>query len=280
MRLLTKLSPRELHIKANQIRKDLVEVCVRNEAGHIAPSLSCVDILTILYYNIMNIYDYPECPDRDRIVFSKAHGCYGLYSILADIGYLDRKDWVDFYNGSNLSGCSERSLVHGIEAGCGSLGHGLPIAVGIAFGAKLQKREFMVYCLVGDGELQEGSNWEAIQFAVKHELTNFVLIVDCNKLQAMDFLENIMSKQDVVTDLSKKIEAFGFNIETCNGHDHLELCSTFTRVIEKGTASAKPKAILAQTTKGFGLYCMENVPKFHFRVPTLEDLEMGCRYGF
>lgn len=279
MKLLDKLSLENLQKKADQIRKDVVDVCVRNQAGHIAPSLSCVDILTSLYYNIMNIYDSPQCPGRDRLVFSKAHGCYGLYAILADIGYIDRKDWEEFYNGGNLSGCSERKLVHGIEAGCGSLGHGLPIAVGMAFGAKLLKEQFRVYCLVGDGELQEGSNWEAVQFAVKHELNNLVLIVDCNKLQAMDFLENIMSKQDVVTDLTNKLEAFGFRVETCNGHDHLELCSTFSRVIEKETTSVKPKAILAQTIKGFGLYCMENVPKFHFRVPTREELEMGCRYG-
>ncbi len=280
MKLLDRLSLENLQTKADQIRKDVVDVCVRNEAGHIAPSLSCIDILTVLYYNIMNIYDSSQCLDRDRLVFSKAHGCYGLYSILADIGYLDRKDWIDFYRGSNLSGCSERKLVHGIEAGCGSLGHGLPIAVGIAFGAKLLKEEYRVYCLVGDGELQEGSNWEAIQFAVKHELGNLVLIVDCNRLQAMDFLENIMSKQDVVADLTNKLEAFGLSVEVCNGHDHLELCSTFSRVIEKETTSVKPKAILAKTIKGYGLYCMENVPKFHFRVPTREELEMGCRYGF
>ncbi len=279
MKLLDKLSLDDLKNKADSIRADVVDICVRNEAGHIAPSLSCVDILSILYYTVMNLYDNPECPQRDRLVFSKAHGCYGLYSILADIGYLDRKDWTDFYQDGWLSGCVERSVGHGIEAGCGSLGHGLPIAVGIAFGAKLQKRDFKVYCLVGDGELQEGSNWEAIQFAVKHELTNFVLIVDCNKLQAMDFLENILSKQDVLTDLSNKLEAFGFGVETCNGHDHLELYSAFNRVRENVTSSAQPNVILAQTIKGFGLYCMENVPKFHFRVPTLKDLEMGCRYG-
>ena len=279
MKLLDKLSLDDLKNKADSIRADVVDICVRNEAGHIAPSLSCVDILSILYYTVMNLYDNPECPQRDRLVFSKAHGCYGLYSILADIGYLDRKDWIDFYQDSWLSGCVERSVGHGIEAGCGSLGHGLPIAVGIAFGAKLQKRDFKVYCLVGDGELQEGSNWEAIQFAVKHELTNFVLIVDCNRLQAMDFLENILSKQDVLTDLSNKLEAFGFGVKTCDGHDHAELYSAFKRVRENVTSSAKPNVILAQTIKGFGLYCMENVPKFHFRVPTLKDLEMGCRYG-
>lgn len=160
------LSDGHLCKKANQIRKDIVEVAIRNGAGHIAPSLSCVDILTALYYRIMNISRYPQWEERDRLIFSKAHGCYGLYAILADIGYIKREDWENFYKGSFLSGCVERSLENGIEASCGSLGHGLPIAVGIAFGAKLQNKSYRVYCIVGDGEMQEGSNWEAVQFAV------------------------------------------------------------------------------------------------------------------
>ena len=141
-----------------------------NEAGHIAPSLSSVDILTSLYYRVMNLSADPTWVDRDRLVFSKAHGCYGVYAILVDIGYLNPRDWETFYRGSFLCGCIERSAPHGIEASCGSLGHGLPLAVGMAFGAKLQGKAYRVYCIVGDGELQEGSNWEAIQFAARHRL--------------------------------------------------------------------------------------------------------------
>jgi len=141
--------------KARAITKDLVTVCVPNGAGHIAPSLSCVDILVSLYYRLMNVSADPLCSDRDRLVFSKAHGGYALYSILADIGYLDRKkDWETFYKGSFLSGCIERSVKHGIDAGCGSLGHGLPMAAGLAFGAKLQNLSWRTYCVVGDGEMQ------------------------------------------------------------------------------------------------------------------------------
>ena len=279
MKLLRKLSLSELLNKTDQIRKDVIDVCVRNEAGHIAPSLSCIDILTTLYYNVMNIYESPECTDRDRLVFSKAHGCYGLYSILADIGYLNRAEWNNFYRGSWLSGCVERSVQHGIEAGCGSLGHGLPIAVGIAFGAKLQNLSYHVYCIVGDGELQEGATWEACQFAAKHQLSNFTLIIDCNRLQAMDFLENILSFQEVSQDLENKLQAFGLNVTKCNGHDCIDIYNALIQALEDSSELNLPSAIIAKTIKGFGLYCMENVPKFHFRVPTLKDLEMGCRYG-
>ena len=136
----------ELEKKADDIRKRLVDVSVKNGAGHIASSLSCVDILTLLYYNILSFADDPEWEDRDRLVFSKAHGAYGLYSILADIGYLKGKDWNDFYKGSFLKGCIERSPQHGIEAGCGALGHGLPMAAGIAFGGKIQNKKYWCYC--------------------------------------------------------------------------------------------------------------------------------------
>ena len=159
-----------LRKKSNEIRDEVIQVSVRNKAGHIAPSLSCVDILVALYYDVMSYK--PENPlweDRDRLVFSKGHGCYALYAILADKGIMPQKEWKEFYAPlSSLSGCIERRPEYGIEASCGSLGHGLPISVGIAFGAKLQNKNYHTFCIVGDGELQEGSTWEALQFAVKH----------------------------------------------------------------------------------------------------------------
>ena len=264
--------------KANEIRKDVLRVAIRNGAGHIAPSLSCVDILTVLYYKIMQIADEPEWEDRDRLVFSKAHGCYALYSILADIGYLKKADWENFYKGSFLSGCAERSVAHGIEAGCGSLGHGLPIATGIAFGARLQHKNYQVYCIVGDGEMQEGSNWEALQFAVKHKLANLTVIIDCNELQAMDFLENVLTVKGRKEELHKKIDAFGCMVEDCDGHQP----DAIVTIIEKWRLQQHellvPQVLLARTIKGYGLMCMENIPKFHFRLPSEEELKMGNRY--
>jgi len=275
---LDKLSNDQLYKKANQIRKDLIQVAVQNGAGHIAPSLSCVDILTALYYRILNLSDYPQWEGRDRLIFSKGHGCYGLYAILTDIGYIDRKDWENFYKGSFLPGCLERSIENGIEAGCGSLGHGLPIAVGIAFGAKLQNKTYRVYCIVGDGEMQEGSNWEAVQFAVKHKLSNLTVILDKNTLQAMDFLENVLTVEGRKDDLQRKMKAFGFEVKPCNGHNIRSIISIIEKWIKMQKDLYVPQLLVANTIKGFGLKCMENIPKFHFRLPTEEELKMGSRY--
>lgn len=262
--------------KANQIRKDIVEITVKNGAGHIAPSLSCVDILVALYYECMSYK--PENPlweDRDRLIFSKAHGCYGIYSILADLGVIPKNEWENFYTEkSSLSGCLEKKLEWGLEAGCGSLGHGLPIAVGIAYAAFLQNKKYYTFCIVGDGELQEGSNWEALQFAVKHKLKNLIIIVDHNNLQAMDFITNIMdiTKRDVV----KRLNGFGLLPIVCPGHNINKLIKSIN--IAKSSSLEKPKVIVAETIKGYGLKCMENVPKFHFRLPTEEELSAGKRY--
>lgn len=264
--------------KANEIRKDVLRVAVQNGAGHIAPSLSCVDILTALYYNIMRIAVEPVWEDRDRLVFSKAHGCYALYSILADIGYVNKADWESFYKGSFLAGCVERSLEHGIEVGCGALGHGLPIAVGIAYGAKLQNKAWRTYCIVGDGELQEGSNWEAIQFAVKYELSNLTVIVDGNKLQAMDYLENILTVKGRKDDIQRKMRAFGCEVKSCDGHSQTAILRILRKWILSQVMIKAPQVLVADTVKGYGLICMENVAKFHFRLPTAAELEAGNRY--
>lgn len=275
---IKKLSNIELREKVKQIRKEVIHVAVRNGAGHIAPSLSCVDILTALYYEILNLSDYPQWGDRDRLVFSKAHGCYGLYAILADIGYIEREAWDNFYKGSFLRGCIERSPEHGIEASCGSLGHGLPIAVGLAFGAKLQHKSYRVYCVVGDGEMQEGSNWEAIQFAVKHKLSNLTVIIDHNRLQAMDFLRNVLTPEDAKNDLQRKMKAFGFEVKTCNGHSVGNIIYVIEKWIKNQNAVYKPQVLIANTIKGYGLKCMENIPRFHFCLPSEEELKRGKRY--
>lgn len=277
MNILSRLDDGELQKKASFVRKDVVDICVRNGAGHIAPSLSCVDILTALYYSVMNVSSDPRWEGRDRLVFSKSHGGYGLYSILCDLGYIRREDWESFYKGSFLSGCAERSPEHGLEAGCGSLGHGLPIATGIAFGAALQGKKYRTYCIVGDGELQEGSNWEAIQFAVKYNLSNLVLIVDNNYLQAMDFIENILTVKGRKDDIETKLSAFGFRVASCDGHNVSGIRRALASLAGSGPEGA-PQALVAKTVKGYGLECMENVPKFHFRLPTEEELQRGKRY--
>jgi len=267
------LKPEELKNKADYIRKRVVQVAVANGAGHIAPSLSTVDILTVLYYNILNLNNDPTWEARDRLIFSKAHGAYALYAILADIAYLRNEDWNTFYQGSFLAGCIERNIQHGIEASCGALGHGLPMAAGIAFGAKLQKQAYLTYCIVGDGEMQEGSNWEALQFAAKYNLDNLIIVIDCNGLQAMDYLTDVLTLEDSITELEKKCQAFGTQVVRCNGHDLSELLAAF-----KKSRQGAPLTVLAKTIKGYGVKAMENIPKFHFRIPTHQELNMGVRY--
>jgi transketolase len=264
--------------KASCIRRDVVSVSCANGAGHIAPSLSCIDILVALYYQVMNLSTDPSWEGRDRLVFSKAHGCYGLYAILADLGYIDRSDWDTFYRGSWLSGCVERHVEHGLEVGCGALGHGLPMATGMAFGARLQHKNYRVYCIVGDGEMQEGSNWEALQFAVKHNLSNLTIIIDSNALQAMDFLDNVLTVKGCKDDLRLKLEAFGCVVEECDGHNPTAIATKIEQWRMHQHALLAPQALLAKTIKGYGLLCMENIPKFHFRLPTEEEIKMGNRY--
>lgn len=267
---------KSLKQKANYIRDEVINISVRNKAGHIAPSLSCIDILVALYYSVMKYkLDKLSWEKRDKLVFSKAHGCYALYAILADIGLIPREEWKNFYTeAGNLSGCCERKPEYGIEAGCGSLGHGLPIAVGIAFGAKSQGKSYHTFCVVGDGELQEGSSWEALQFAVKHGVNNLTIIIDSNYLQAMDFIINVLDKKR--GDLARKLKGFGLSPLICNGHDAQKLAKCISAV--QSSSAAGPRVIIAETTKGYGLKCMEGVPKFHFRIPTEDELLMGRTY--
>ncbi len=266
-----------LRKKANFIRDEILRVAISNSAGHIASSLSSVDILTALYYDCLTYQPKnPLWEKRDRLIFSKAHGCYGLYAILADLGVIPKKEWdnLNIEGKSKLHGCVEKHLEYGLEAGCGSLGHGLPIAVGLAFGARLQKKSYYTFCVVGDGELEEGTTWEALQFGIKHGVKNLIVLVDNNRLGAMDFLTNIMDRKE--GDLIKRLQGFGLSPVFCPGHNVVKLADCIRQA--KSSLEQSPKVILAKTIKGFGLKCMENMPKFHYRVPTQEDLKMGKTY--
>jgi len=262
-----------LEHKAAFIRSDILKTAVQNKAGHIAPSLSCVDILVALYYGGMSYRPRdPLWENRDRLIFSKAHGCYAVYSILADKGVIPKKEWKYFYtNKSTLTGCLERRPEYGLEAGCGSLGHGLPIAAGLAYGAAIQKNKYHVFCVVGDGELQEGTTWEALQFAVKYKLWGLTVIIDRNRLQAMDFITNVLDSDE--RDMAKRLSGFGLSPITCDGHDVVRLAGAIIKA--KSSRAKGPKVIIANTVKGCGLKCMENVAKFHFRIPTDKELHEG-----
>ena len=213
--------------KANQLREEVMRVACKNNKGHIAPSLSCLDILTVLCYQLTEW--------NDEIVLSKGHGCYGLYAIYADKGIISKDTWENF----DLPGCLNSF---------GSLGHGLPVAVGLAYALKGH-----VWCIVGDGEMQEGSCWEALSFLKHHELKNITVIVDHNGLQAMDKVENILSQN-----LFDRLDGWGFQPLVVDGHCHEML---------KDVLSTKPQVVIAETVKGHGCLAMENQPHFHYRVP-------------
>ena len=218
--------------KAEKIKGDVLDVSIRHSLGHVAPSLSCLDILTCLYYH--------SAKPSDTIILSKGHGCYALYSILADKGIIPQKKWNDF----DLPGCLE---------GYGSLGHGLPVAVGEAFANQKLGNDKHVWVIVGDGELQEGSNWEALSFMFHHELQNITVIVDCNGLQAMDEINNILWQM-----LPGRFIGWGFDPEQCDAHDHNQL---------KEHLDDPPSILLARAIKGKGVSYMENKAEWHFKVP-------------
>jgi len=270
-----KLKDKALQKKADSIRLEVINVAMRNSAGHIAPSLSSADILTALYYSAMSYKaNNPLWTGRDRLVFSKAHGCYALYAILADLKILPKGQWENFYTKeSSLLGCTERRPEYGLEAGCGSLGHGLPMAVGLAYGARLQKKRYHIFCIAGDGELQEGSTWEALQFAVKHNIGNLTIIIDENRLQAMDFIANVLDVE--IDDRIKKLKGFGLAPVVCPGHNVVKLAKALRAA--KTSPKKAPNVIIAKTIKGYGLNCMENVPKFHFRIPACRQAGLLAR---
>jgi transketolase len=222
-----------MYKKIEWLRQEVMRVACKNHRGHIAPSLSCLDILAVLKYS----HEFAA----DDIILSKAHGCYGLYAIEADLGIISPEDWENF----NLCGSYN---------GLGSLGQGLPIGVGMAFGYKLRGAFSHVFVIVGDGEMQEGSNWEALSFMAHHNLRNITVIVDNNGLQAIDRVQNVLRH-----DLRARFEGWGLHIQECNGHDYDWL---------KATLLARPQVVIAHTVKGKGFNAIEGQAKFHYRVPT------------
>src|ERR1039458_7568508 len=255
---------------ARAIRRDSLTMVFAAKLGHPGGDLSSADILTALYFDVLRIDPgNPRAPERDRFIMSKGHCSASLYSTLAEAGFFPRQWLADYMKPlSMLNGHPDRNKVPGVEANTGPLGHGLPIAVGAALAARMRKESWRVFALVGDGELQEGSNWEAAMCAQQYGLENLVVIVDRNRLQQGDFTENTINMEP----LADRWAAFGFAVREVDGHDHLALFEAFsTAPIEKG----KPSCFIARTTKGKGVSFAENKPAWHHGVPTSEQLELA-----
>jgi transketolase len=255
----------DLSIKSVSLRKRLLQVITQAGAGHTGGGLSCLDILVTLYNRVLKVS--PETatdPNRDRYVQSKGHSVEALYVVLADRGYFPQSDLetVCHYK-SHYVGHPTRHIP-GIEMNTGALGHGLPICLGMALAGKMDKAPYRVFTLLGDGELAEGSNWEAAQAAAHHKLDNLVAILDHNTLQITGHTRDVMSNEP----LEDKWRSFGWTVRTTDGHDYGNLTDVLTEPPETG----KPTMIIANTIKGKGVSFMENVAKWHHGVPSDTEL--------
>lgn len=245
-----------------KIRRHGIEMTHLSGGSHIGSILSVADIIAVLYNDVANVDPKnPKKPDRDRIILSKGHAGAAIYAALAEKGFFDVEILKTHYqNGSILSGHVSHKGVPGVEISTGSLGHGLSIGSGMAYAAKKDSLGHRVYVILGDGENDEGSVWEAALVSSHFKLNNLIAIVDYNKMQSLDFVENTIS----LAPLSDKWKAFGWNVIDIDGHNHDELRKAFK---EANTNTMKPTVILANTIKGKGISFMENNILWHYRYP-------------
>ena len=259
---------------ANNVRMDILEEVYNAKSGHIGGAFSIADILTVLYFNEMNIdAKIPDSPDRDRLVLSKGHASAALYAVLAEKGYIDKEELKTFRNiDSNLQGHPDMNKVPGVDMTTGSLGQGLSAANGMALSSKLDSRGYRVYCILGDGELQEGQVWEAAMTAEKYQLDNLCVIVDANELQLTDSTMNV--KGINYNDIEQKFRAFGFQTVVIDGHNIESIIRALTIAeMTKG----KPTAIICKTIKGKGVSFMENQIDWHGKAPNDEEYKIAMQ---
>lgn len=254
------------------MRRRALEMVMAKGLGHIGGDFSAADILATLFFGVLN-YDptRPDWPDRDRFVMSKGHATGVLYTALARAGFWPQ-DWLSTYmgNGSKLNGHPNRNYLPGVEANTGPLGHGFPIALGIAVGGQIAGKTFRTYVLTGDGEQQEGSNWEAAMTAGFRKLATLTLIIDRNHLQQGQSTEETTG----LAPLADKYRAFGFEVIEVDGHDHTALLDVLGAPIG---ARQKPLCVIAKTVKGKGVSFMEGIAKWHHGVPTREQYELAMK---
>ena len=261
----------ELQNLARKLRRRTIKVSSQAKIPHLGSCLSCIDILVYLYWRVLKINpDNPLNPDRDRFLLSKGHGAPALFQVLAEKGFFPIKDLEEF--GKEGSVFHEHppkpGYINGVEAATGSLGHGFPMALGMAISAKLQKKEFNAYALLSDGECNEGSIWEAALLAPSLKIDNLVAIVDYNKWQATGRSQEIMNLEPFIS----KWESFGWHSQEINGHDFVEIENAFNQIKK---VNGKPHIIIAHTIKGKGISFMEDNNNWHYRIPNNEELDLA-----
>lgn len=262
----------ELKRIANRMRIEIVKMIAAAGSGHPGGSLSAVEVLAALYFHVLR-HDpqNPDWPDRDRFILSKGHGCPVLYAAYAEAGYIDRALLSTLRKlGSPLQGHPDKRMLPVLEASTGSLGQGLSIGIGVALAARLDKKDYHTFVMIGDGESQEGQVWEAAMFAGYHKLANLTCIVDYNKQQLDDWTHKIVHLEP----LAEKWLAFGWNPIEIDGHDFNQVIPALK---EGRAATQKPTVIIAHTVKGKGVSFMENVIKWHGVAPKAEELDAALK---
>ena len=261
------LSNQQLAIKANEARILGLTMVHDAASGHTGGSMSCMDLVTALYFNVMHVdTQNPQDPNRDRFVMSKGHCSPALYPVLALRGFFPVDELHMFRRiDGHMSGHVEMHHVRGVDMSTGSLGQGVSAAVGMALGGKLNHKDYRVYAVMGDGELDEGQGWEAFMSAAKYKLDNLCVIVDVNGLQIDGATKDVMPLEP----LDQKFAAFGFHVITINGHDFDQILSAYQQA---AATKGQPTVILAKTIKGKGISFMENDAGWHGKAPNDEQL--------
>jgi len=249
---------------ARAVRSQSLRMVHRAGASHIGSALSIADILAVLYSGVLRFDpDQPDAPDRDRFILSKGHACAALYAVLAEIGCFPKSELEEY--GQDFSRLMNHASHHvpGVEFSTGSLGHGLPFAVGKSLAARMRSKPWRVYALLSDGEMDEGSNWEALMFAAHHRLDNLTAIMDYNGIQSLDTVERTLGLEP----LRDKLAAFNWRVIEVDGHDHDALRAALAERVP-----AQPTALIARTIKGKGVSFMEGEVLWHYRNPDDEQL--------
>lgn len=255
---------------AIEVRKGIIEAVYSAKSGHPGGALSCADILTVLYFNQMNIdEEKPNDKNRDRLVLSKGHASAALYSVLAEKGYFDKELLKTFRKiGSNLQGHPDMKKIPGVDMTTGSLGQGLSAAVGMALASKMDQAGCKIYCIMGDGEIEEGQVWEATMAASKNKLDNLCVILDNNNLQ----IDGEIDKVGGMNNITEKFQSFGFNTINIDGHNIDSIIDAFTTAKQ---TKGKPTIIIAKTVKGKGVSFMENKAEWHGKAPSEEEYNLA-----
>lgn len=272
LKAVKKFSLEELQARAKQVRRDIVEMTGLAESGHPGGSLSAVEILTTLYFAVMN-YDpqNPKLLERDRLILSKGHASPLLYSVLAEAGFFDRALLPTFRKlGSPLQGHPDRRRLPGVEASTGSLGQGLSIGIGHALARKLDKKDYFTYVVMSDGEMDEGQTWEAAAMAAHHKTDHLILILDANKFQLDDSTKNICDMEPLVD----KWKSFRWNVQRIDGHDFKQV---YEAIVKAQQVKNQPAIIIADTIKGKGVSFMENNNHFHGVAPTKDEVAKALK---